>query len=186
MITTATGKNQHNTVTLYDGGIGPLAFLLAGIPGFFGSIFDYLWNYLVLYFILKRLKSDTKNEAGGLYPLIRFFSRKRLLIYTLIITVLGLIIDLVYYDIAWGDWFFGGKGNPFLNVQPLFDTMYSSVFLQMLSILAPMAAIGVVNFIVARLYLRLHAKQGSILGLVMGVCTAPWLILIFILVARFN
>ena len=96
MVTESYHTEQRSTITLYDGGIGPLAWLIFGIPVGFGSIFDYLWNYFVLRFTLGRLKSDIKDEDRNAHPLIQGINKKSRYIYTLIITILGLIIDCIY------------------------------------------------------------------------------------------
>jgi len=53
--------------------------------------------------------------------------------------------------------------------------------LEFATILIPLVLIAAVNFGTARLLLRMSLRQAAILGVTMGVLTAPWLITVFVL-----
>lgn len=156
-------KPTGKTITLYDGGGWFMVLVFFGVPFIVGSVLDYVWNWLVLHLSLKRISPDVRTAQK--------------LVYSLIITVLGLIIDWLYYQITWG------KLWPVnLPVRPLFPVKGSNPPLEVASILMPIAALWLANFILARLYLRLRTRSAAILSAVMGFFTAPWLIVFVVLV----
>jgi len=127
-----------------------------------GLVFNYFWNYLILYLALRWQKIS--------------ITRKRRFVYTAIITAVGLLIDALYYELTWGLLVIGN-----LRVPPLFERPGLNPGLELSTILIPMALIGVVNYFVSRLYLHLDKKHALVVGLAMGVFTAPWVMVAFIL-----
>ena len=156
-----TGGYQKSTV-LHDVGGWWLIFTVMGVVGLIGVVLDYFWNYLVLYVTLH-------------WQHISIPARRKLL-FCLIITPLGLFIDWLYYEFTWGTLVWGS-----LRVSAAFPQPGEQLGLEVSTILIPMVAIGVVNFGVSRVYLRLSSKQAAVLGAVMGVFTAPWLIVASVL-----
>ena len=127
-----------------------------------GLALDYFWNYLVFSLSLWRLHFSV--------------STRRKHIYCLIITGLGLFIDWLYYELTWGYLVLGS-----LRVTPIFSRPGVQPVLEFITILIPMAILGAVNFATSRLYLRMSSRQAIILGIIMGIFTAPWLIVVYVL-----
>jgi hypothetical protein len=50
----------------------------------------------------------------------------------------------------------------------------------------PMLLIALVNYLLARLYLKLEMKQAVIVGAAMGIFTAPWMIVITVIVTHYH
>ena len=119
--------------------------------------FDYFWNFLILFLSLRWLHFSV--------------STRRKFIYCLIITALGVLIDWLYYELTWGYLVLGS-----LRVAPLFPHPGLQPVLEFITILIPMAILGAINFATSRLYLRMSPRQAVVLGIIMGVFTAPWLI----------
>ena len=150
--------------------IPPILYDLGGwflIPMFIGGVFlgvvvDYFWNYLILYLALRWQKIS--------------ITRKRRFVYIAIITAVGLLIDWLYYELTWGFLVIGS-----LRVPPVFERWGTQPGLELSTILIPMALIGVVNYFASRFYLHLDKKHASVVGAVMAVFTAPWLIVAFVL-----
>ena len=130
-----------------------------------GLVFNYFWNYLILYLALRWQKIS--------------ITRKRRFAYTAIITAVGLLIDALYYELTWGFLVIGS-----LRVPPLFARPGINPGLELGTILIPMALIGVVNYFVSRLHLHLDKKQALVVGLAMGVFTAPWVMVAVVLLVR--
>jgi hypothetical protein len=149
------------TTTLYDAGGWFLVSILGGVY-FLGLAFDYFWNYLILFLGLRWLKFSVSHRLKFLYCAI--------------ITALGLLIDRLYYELTWGRLVMGS-----LRVAPVFERAGLQPALEFATILIPMVVIAAVNFGTARLLLRMGLKQAAILGVTMGVLTAPWLITVFVL-----
>jgi len=147
-------KEKEKSIILYDIGGVILLVIFLGIP--FGSIFDYLWNLLVLSIALPRLPGDTKIEI----------SRGRKLAYCFFITVLGIIIDWAYFELTWDTDF--GRSAVWIPAM--------SQVLQFVWLLLPMVMIGVVNAALSYSYLKLERRQAIIFGAIMGFFTAPWLL----------
>ena len=55
-------KEKGESIVLYDAGGVILAVIFFGIP--FGSVFDYLWNLLVLSLALPRLPGELKIKIS--------------------------------------------------------------------------------------------------------------------------
>ncbi len=147
-------KESRNSVTLYDAGGLIILITIFGIP--FGSIFDYLWNLLVFSVALPFLPAKSKVIV----------SKRRRFLYCLFITLLGIIIDWAYFELTW-DTHFGKTG---LWIPAM------SQGLQFVWLLLPMAMLGLVNFALSYSYLKLERRQAIILGCVMALFTAPWLL----------
>ena len=127
-----------------------------------GLVFNYFWNYLILYLALRWQKIS--------------ITRKRRFAYTAIITAVGLLIDSLYYELTWGTL---GIGS--LRVPPLFERPGINPGLELSTILIPMALLWAVNYLTSRFYLHLDKKHALVVGAVMAVFTAPWLIVAFVL-----
>lgn len=152
--------HSQKTLTLHDAGGWYLLPILLGIP-VAGVVLDYFWNYLV--FIL------------GLRWLHITVSTRSKLIYCAMITGGGLVIDILYYAIAWGVLELGSlRGHP---DSPRWGT---ETVLEISTILIPMALIMAINYMVSRLYLHIDSKQAVILGAIMGFFTAPWAIVVYV------
>jgi len=147
-------KNKKKTVTVYDAGGLFLIAIFLGIP--FGTIFDYIWNLIVLSVALPRL-------PGGNDINIR--TRKKL-VYSLVITILGIVIDWAYFEITW---------DMSLGKSAVWAPAVSQ-WLQFVWLLLPMLMIFLVNAALSFSFLKLERRQALILGAVMGVFTAPWLL----------
>ncbi len=146
--------DSKKTVTLYDAGGLILLLVVFGIP--FGSIFDYLWNLLVLSVTLKFLLSGSKIVIG----------KGRRLVYCLFITMLGVVIDWAYFELTWDTQF--GKTGLWLPAM--------SQVLQLAWILLPLAMLFLVNAALSYSFLRLERRQAVITGVSMAIFTAPWLL----------
>ena len=157
---TQNGKYRKSTI-LYDaGGWFLIAMFVGGV--FLGVVVDYFWNYLILYLALRWQKIS--------------ITRKRRFVYIAIITAVGLLIDWLYYELTWGFLVIGS-----LRVPPVFERWGTQPGLELSTILIPMALIGIVNYFASRFYLHLDKKHASVVGAVMAVFTAPWLIVAFVL-----
>ena len=148
-------------VVLYDAGGWFLMGAFFGVV-LVGVVLDYFWNYLIIYLTLR-----WKHII---------ISTKRKYIYCVIITALGLLIDWLYYELTWGTLVLGN-----LRVSAIFPRAGVQPGLELATILMPMVILGVVNFALSRIYLQLSSKQAAVLGAMMGVFTAPWLIVAFVL-----
>jgi len=139
---------HQKSTTLYDVGGWLIILAIMGGVYFIGIILDYFWNYLVLFFSLRRLHFDINT--------------KRRFIYCLIITGLGLAIDCIYYELSWskaiGIIYIGSLRLPSLFPQP-----GSQPILELFTIFVPMIMLVLVNFVVSRLYLRMVARQAIVL-----------------------
>lgn len=147
-------NEPKKSITLYDAGGLIILITLFGIP--FGSIFDYLWNLLVFSVTLPFLPAESKIKL----------SKRRRLLYILFITILGIIIDWAYFELTW-DTHFGKTG---LWIPAM------SQALQFVWMLLPIAMLWLVNFALSYAYLKLERKPAVILGGVMAIFTAPWLL----------
>jgi len=154
-------NNNHKSTTLYDAGGWFLILMFFGVS-FLGVIIDYLWNYFILFLALRLLHIK--------------LTVKRKTVYTVIITAFGLVIDWLYYEITWGTTVIGA-----LRIPALFKNPGTQPGLELATILIPMILIGIVNYFASRLYLHLNLKSAVIVGGMMMVFTAPWLIAAFVL-----
>jgi hypothetical protein len=153
-------KRRRSTI-LYDAG----GWFL--IPIFFGGVFlgvvvDYFSNYLILSLALRWQKISITRK-------IRF-------VYIAIITAVGLLIDWLYYELTWGFLVIGS-----LRVPPVFERWATKPGLELGTLLIPMALLWAVNYLASRFYLNLDKKHASVVGAVMAIFTAPWLIVAFVL-----
>jgi hypothetical protein len=148
---------------LYDaGGWFLIPMFVGGV--FLGVVVDYFWNYLILYLALRGQKIS--------------ITRKRRFAYTAIITAVGLLVDWLYYELTWGYLVIGS-----LRVPPVFERPGLNPGLELSTILIPMALLWVANYLASRFHLHLDAKHASLVGAVMAVFTAPWLIVAFVLLS---
>ncbi len=147
-------NKSEKPVTLYDAGGLIILITIFGIP--FGSILDYLWNLLVFSVTLPFLSVSGKIKPG----------KGKKLLYILFITILGIIIDWAYFELTW-DTHFGKTG--------LWIPAMSQV-MQFIWILLPIAMLWLVNFALSFSYLKLERKPALVLGGVMALFTAPWLL----------
>jgi hypothetical protein len=153
---------DSGATTLYDAGGWFLIAIFAGVAvAVVGVVLDYFWNFLILILSLRWLHISVS------YP--------RKFIYCLIVTAIGLLIDWLYYELTWGRLVVGN-----LRVEPLFEHAGLQPALECTTILIPMIVVGLVNFGAAHLLLRMSLKQAAILGAIMGVFTAPWLITVLV------
>jgi hypothetical protein len=155
------GSCTEKTSTLYDAGGWFLMSIFFGAL-FIGLVLDYFWNYLIFSLSLWRLHFGV--------------STPKKYIYCLIITGLGLFIDWLYYELTWGYLVLGS-----LKVAPIFATPGMHPVLEFATILIPMAILGVVNFAISHRYLHMSSRPAIILGIIMGIFTAPWLIVVYVL-----
>ena len=81
---------KDRSVTLYDAGGFFLILLFFGVP--LGTLFDFIWNLVVISVTLPRLPG-----AGEIR--IHFWWHR--LFYCLIITALGFVIDWAYFELTW-------------------------------------------------------------------------------------
>jgi hypothetical protein len=167
-------ESYCKTVALYDGGAWFVVWIFFGIPAFLGSIVDYFWNFFVLRFTLTRLGSGIEGKHGKYFTASDLTGTKLQMLYTLVITVFGLVIDFIYFDIGWG---FNWDWVPNFNVPGLFHRG-SAVLPQVAWTLVPVFAIALVNFAASRLWLHLSSNDALIVAGAMGLFTAPWLILV--------
>ena len=154
-------RQAQKTITLYDAGGWFLVSVFFGVV-LVGVVLDYFWNYLIFFLTLRwqgvRIATKTK------------------LIHCALITALGLLIDWLYYELTWGTLVLGS-----LRVSPAFMRAGLKPVLELSTILIPIVILGGVNFCISRLYLRVSSKQAAALGVMMGIFTAPWLIVAFVL-----
>jgi hypothetical protein len=147
-------KEKGKSIVLYDAGGVIFAVIFFGIP--FGSVFDYLWNLLVMTVALPRLPGDTKPEV----------SKGERLAFCLFITLLGIIIDWAYFELTWDTDF--GRSAVWAPAM--------SRGLQFVWLLLPMVMIFLCNAALSYAYLKLERRQAIIFAAIMGVFTAPWLL----------
>ena len=152
---------RKRSTTLYDVGGWILFPFLFGVGIVVGVVIDYFWNYLLLHLSLRRL------------DLIIPLGRK--IIYCLVITALGLFIDWLYYKLTWDSLSVGS-----IRIDAAFPRAGSEPVLEISTILIPMVLIASVNYITSRLFLKVTNREGLVIGIMMGVFTAPWLIIVFV------
>lgn len=155
------GYYSPKSATLYDTGGWFLVFMFSGLA-FVGVIFDYFWNFLVCSLTLRWKHID--------------IPRNKRFIYCIIITALGFLIDWLYYELAWGTVDIGN-----LRMSAAFVPAGSQPILETSTILIPAVIIGLINFSISKRYFHLTPKQALLLGTAMGIFTAPWLIVAFVL-----
>ncbi len=148
-------QETDNTTALYDVGGAFIIVALLGIPA--GSILDYIWNLIVLSITLLIL---SRNNNGI------NISKARRLAYCLFITLLGLFIDWAYFELTWDTLF--AKSALWSPAMPQ--------ALQFAWLLLPVIMISLVNFSLSYSFLKLDKRHSIIVGIAMGVFTAPWLL----------
>ena len=158
---TTKGYYSPKSITLYDAGGWFLVFMFFGLA-FVGVIFGYFWNFLVCSLTLHWMHIDIPKNK-------RF-------IYCIFITILGLLIDWLYYELTWGTLDIGN-----LSMSAVFVPAGSRPLLELSTILIPVVIISLINFGISKRYFHLKAKQALLLGTAMGIFTAPWLIVTFVL-----
>ena len=163
-------KQSKGVTTTYDGGGWFLIYILFGVY-LIGLLIDYFWNFLVLYLTLRKLPNNQSSIS-----LAKTISTGRKHIYCVIVTILGLIIDWLYYELIWGVLVVGS-----LHVSPVFPMPGVNPPLEFATILIPMLVLMAVNYGISRAYLHLKSRQAVVLGVVMGFFTAPWLIVVAVL-----
>jgi len=147
-------EEKKRSIVLYDFGGGIFFLIFFGIP--FGSVLDYLWNLLVLSVALPRLPGDTGIEIA----------KGKKMAYCFFITGLGFIIDWTYFELTWDVDF--GRSTVWAPAM--------SQGLQFAWLLLPVVMIGLVNGALSYSYLKLERRQAIILGAIMGIFTAPWIL----------
>jgi hypothetical protein len=154
-------KSNRKLTVLYDSGGWFLIYMFFGVA-FVGVVLDYLWNLFVLSLTLRwqHINIPVKKRA----------------ISCIIITVFGLFIDWLYYELTWGTLVIGS-----LKIPAVFPDSINHSGLELITILIPMLFIGAVNYFVSRLYLHTENKNSLMTGMIMAVFTAPWLIAAFVL-----
>lgn len=146
-------KVQRKSVVLRDVGGAFLLLLFFGIP--IGSVLDFLWNLFVLSVALPLLPGDPVKV-----------DKWRRIAFCFFITVLGLIIDLAYFELTW-DAVFGKTA--------VWDPAMAQ-WLQFLWLLLPMSMIFLVNAAISYSFFKLDRRQAIVFGAIMGFFTAPWLL----------
>jgi hypothetical protein len=147
-------NKTDNSIVLYDAGGLILLITIFGIP--FGSIIDYAWNLII--FSIALLFITPKNTVD--------LSKGRRWLYCLFITILGIVIDWAYFELTWDTHF--GKTGIWIPAM--------SQGLQFIWILMPLLMLWLSNFALSYLYLKLEHKPAIVLGLIIALFTAPWLL----------
>lgn len=157
-------EGTRKGIIVRDGGGWFIALLFGGPALFIGIGFDYLWNYLV---ISKSLNKITENTV----------SSRRMHLYCIIATGLGLTIDWVYYQ-----WL-----SSYLNLEQywanpiLWRKENAGPISLLLTIVLPILAIALANFGLCIPVFHLNIKKAALVGVAMGGLTAPWLIVGWVL-----
>ncbi len=147
---------------LYDrGGWFLIAMFFGGM--LLGVMADYFWNYFILSLTLRWQQIS--------------IIRKRKFVYIAIITGVGFLIDWLYFEFTWGTQMVIGS----LGIPTISERTGLNPGLELSTILIPIALIGVLNYFASRSHLHLNKKHASVVGAVMAVFTAPWLIVAFVL-----
>jgi hypothetical protein len=159
---------RQKTTTLYDGGSG-IVTLVFGFP--FGVILDWIWNWLVLYYTLHFYGKISTTQILG-----RFLTPS-LRIYAFLITVLGFLIDWLYFKMIW-----------IIEYHPhIYWIPRLSLPLQLILILLPVILLFGANMGLSFIFLRTrrdgvsrpierHKKVSLIVSISMAVLTAPWIL----------
>src|SRR4030042_809175 len=145
---------KDRSITLYDAGGFFLIFLFFGIP--LGTLFDFIWNLVVISVTLPRLPGGTEIGIG-------FWRR---VVFCLLLTALGFVIAWAYFEITWDMNL--SKSAEWLPAVPQ--------WLQFVWLLLPMSMLFLVNAALSYSFFGLEKRQALIFGAVMAVFTAPWLL----------
>lgn len=164
-------RRSNSVTALYDAGGWFLVSMMFGVY-LVGLVIDYFWNFLVLYLTLRWLPGLDKGDGSP----VRSIRIRHKHIYCVIITILGLIIDWLYYELTWGFLVLGS-----LRVPPAFPRPGVNPSLELATTLLPMLVLMAVNYGISHSYLHLKSRQAVVLGMVMGFFTAPWLITVAVL-----
>lgn len=156
----SASRGRQRPIILHDAGGWFVFLVLFGLPGAIGLVIDYFWNLLALTLSLKWVgfRTETRKKA----------------VVCLFMTCLGLIIDWFYYMFMWG----GGLFFP----PPVFSEWGTKPFIEVMTILIPIFVLSVEYYILNRYYFRTNHKQALVAGSIMGFMTAPWLIIVFVLI----
>ena len=141
---------------LYDIGGWYLVAIFSGVY-FLGLALDYLWNYLVVSLTLKQLHVN--------------IIKKRKFVYCIIITIIGLCIGWIYYELSWGYLILHELRPP-----PLFPQPGAQPLLELSTVLIPMILLMIIYLFLSRPFFWLNNRQAFIFSAVTGFFTAPWLI----------
>jgi hypothetical protein len=153
---------QKKTITLYDAGGFWLILVFFGLP--LGVIFDYFWNLLIFAIALPRLPGT--NHV----PIVVTIGKGKKAVFIFFVTLLGMIIDWAYVELIWDIGISIAK-SPDIWVPVMGQP------LQLLAILIPIVMLWAVDAALAYAFLRLDRKPSVILGGLMAVFTAPWMLL---------
>jgi hypothetical protein len=153
---------QKKPITLYDAGGFWLILVFFGLP--LGVIFDYFWNLLIFAIALPRLPGT--NHV----PIVVTIGKGKKAVFIFFVTLLGMIIDWAYVELIWDIGISIAK-SPDIWVPVMGQP------LQLLAILIPIVMLWAVDAALAYAFLRLDRKPAVILGGLMAVFTAPWMLL---------
>ncbi|MBN2074262.1 MAG: hypothetical protein JW762_01800 [Dehalococcoidales bacterium] len=146
---------KEKSITLYDAGGFFLILLFFGVP--LGTLFDFIWNLVVISVTLPRLPGSGEIR-------IHFWWHR--LLFCLIITALGFVIDWAYFELTWDMSL--SKSTEWLPAVPQ--------WLQFIWLLLPMSMLFLVNAALSYSYFRLNQRQALIFGAVMAFFTTPWIL----------
>ncbi len=152
-------QSSKKAVTLYDAGGLILVWFFFGLP--LGVVFDYFWNLLVFSVAFPHLPGITTANPG-----MKNISKGKRTAFIFFVTLLGIVIDWGYLELTWDVAL--GKGQlwaPAMS-QPA----------QLVAIFIPVVMLLAVDFALAYAYLKLERKPALILGGLMAIFTAPWLL----------
>ena len=152
-------RQLKKTITLYDAGGLIIVWMLFGLP--LGVIFDYFWNLLVFSLALPRLPGVASADPGT-----EGIGKGKKTAFIVLVTLLGVLIDWAYVELIW---------DIGLTKTQLWSPAMAQP-LQLVAILIPIVMLWAVDFALAYAYLRLEKKPAFILGGLMAVFTAPWLL----------
>ncbi|MFC1946374.1 hypothetical protein ACFLXY_00485 [Chloroflexota bacterium] len=147
-------EGKDKSITLYDAGGFFLILLFFGVP--LGTLFDFIWNLVVISVTLPRLPDVEEIQI----------SMWRRLLFCIIVTALGFVIDWAYFELTWDMNL--SKSTEWLPAVPL--------WLQFIWLLLPMFMLFLVNAALSYAYFRLDRRQAVIFGAVMAFFTAPWIL----------
>ena len=147
-------KKHKASISLYDAGGGIILFIVLGIP--VGIILDYLLNFAVLTLTLRAIHHTEKTTLG------------RRLFYSLIATIVGLTIDVIYLVIRQAF-----THEDFIATAPKWLGSPTIAF-ALLPI--PLVLIFLANWILSSTFLKLERKYALIVGLTMAIFTTPWVL----------
>jgi len=154
-------EGHRRSTTLYDIG-GWWIIPMMGGAVVLGVVVDFFWNFLVLSLALRWQRIS--------------IARRTRFAYTAVLTAIGLLIDWLYFNLVWGNMVIGS-----LRIPAIFEQPGLNPGLELSTILAPIALLWGVSYVALRFRLHLDARVASKVGLAFAVFTAPWLIVVFVL-----